>query len=53
MCGGISALTCAAELIENKNEVKGHASFQRALFDEVHNLNEFIFKKQLDLENVK
>ena len=51
-CGGIAALTCAAELVEKKNEVKGPASFQIALFDQVHNLDEFNLKKQLHLDKV-
>ena len=48
-CGGISSLTCAAEMIEKEKEVKGPASFQMALLDQIQFMDELSMNRQMDL----
>jgi len=52
-CGGITSITCAAEMIEKEKEVKGPASFQMALLDQIHFLDELSINRQMELIKVR
>ena len=51
--GGIAALTCSAEMIEKDKDVKGPMSFQTALFDQIHYLDQLGLERQVDLIKIR